>query len=484
MITRRQKSFSLVEVILSIALFAMLISLMAGAIIYARGSNFSVSNRSRAMDLAREGIEASKEIRNADFANLTDGQYGISIVNGAWTLISSQDTTGIFTRTLTVSTVDGNTKKVAVNVGWVDVGTKQNTVSLESLITNWKTTQPSDWTDPGDKPVDLPDTFAGLKIQIQGNYAYVIQAGSTNNFSIIDVTDPSIPKIKSSLTLPGTPTNIAVSGNYAYVSNRDSNQNMQIIDITNPESPIFNSANSFKGIGNEPATGIFVQGNRAYLTREYKQISNSPTFYVVDISNPTVPTALSYIRLKEPVFNLPISAYDVYASGSYAYVAAGFFQTGLGLVPYLVAIDITQPQAVVKKSYTPFSLTNLRFGNAVSVSGYGNRVVLGQEGPANNLYVYDVTDPLNAQLNGTYNIGGRPNDLAFGPNNQFTYIASDSPTAEFQVVDVSNPSSLQKISSIDLSDMLNGICYSSGKDRVFAVGPNPNSEFFVINPFK
>lgn len=473
----------MIEVLLAIALFAIFATTLVISIGYGEQSSASAGLRTRAAILADEGVEVARNIRNTSYDNLVDGTYGLAFSAGKWALTGSPTAVDSFTRQITISTISDSVKKVTSQVSWPQTPSGTAKVTFDTYLTNWILNQPSDWIDPLPEPNPLPDNVAGLKIQTQGNYAYVIRGSQTKNFIIVDITNPDVPQIAATLDLSGTPTNIALSGNFAFVSNADSSQNMQVIDITTPATPVFNPAWSFKGLGNAPATSIMIQGNRAYLTREYKMISNSPTFYTIDIANPKAPVSLGYVRLKEPAFGLPVSAFDIYVSGNYAYTSSGFLQTGFGLIPYLQTIDISQDQPVLKKSVTPFNLqNNFVLGSAITITGFGNIVAIGQEGPANKLYLYDVATPLTPVLKSAYNIGGRPNDISYGPSSKYIYVASDAANQQFQLIDVTDPSNPTLYSKLNLNDTLNGICYSSSKDRVYALGNQANSQFIIIRP--
>lgn len=478
------KSFSLVEILLAISLFSILVMTIVTSMAYGEESIALAGSRSRAILLAEEGLEAVRGIRNVRYADITDGSHGIVFTDGKWTISGTDDTTDGFTRQVTISPISPSLKKIVSKVTWSQGNQRTGIISLETYLANWMEIKPpSDWTDPIiDPPLVLPDNIPGSKLQTQGNYAYIVRESDTANFIIIDITDPGSPQIKSQLDLPGKPTNIALSDKFAYVSNMDNQQNIQIIDISNPEEPIFDPAQSFSGIGNEPATSIFVNGNRLYLTREYKNVSNSPTFYAIDISNPTKPVSLGYLRLKDESSKIITSAFDVYVSGNYAYVAGGYVRPGVGIVPSLHIIDISGSEPVQKKVLSPFNPDQENFGNAISVSGYGNTVVLGQEGPGNKIYIYDVSTPESATLKGSYDITGRVNDLVFGPNERYIYLASDASEKEFQLIDVSDLTSPTLVGSTDLIDILNGVCYSPDKDRVFVVGNQEDGQFIVIKP--
>src|SRR5688500_2632769 len=94
--TNRQGGFSPVEVLLAATIFGFLATALVGAIIYGRSSTAQAGERARAQSLADEGVEALRNIRDAGFANVTDGTFGLAQSGGSWTLSGSSDTNGIF----------------------------------------------------------------------------------------------------------------------------------------------------------------------------------------------------------------------------------------------------------------------------------------------------------------------------------------------------------------------------------------------------
>jgi Tfp pilus assembly protein PilV len=130
--------FNLVEVLLAMATFSLLITAIVGALIYGQQSTQIAGTRARASLLAEEGIEAVRNIRDENFTNLTDGHYGLSTAGGKWSFNGAADTTGVFTRTLIISTVDANTKQVVSQVTWQENQQRDGLVALTGYITNWK----------------------------------------------------------------------------------------------------------------------------------------------------------------------------------------------------------------------------------------------------------------------------------------------------------------------------------------------------------
>ncbi|MBN1778638.1 MAG: hypothetical protein JW816_00220 [Candidatus Buchananbacteria bacterium] len=136
--SNRQSGFAIVEVLLASSIFALLVVALVGAYLYGEQATALAGNRTRAVFLAEEGLEAARNISDADFANLVDGNYGLAIVSNHWSFSGSQDTVGIFTRQIVISTVDTNRKNITANVTWQQNPQRTGSVSLVTYLTNWQ----------------------------------------------------------------------------------------------------------------------------------------------------------------------------------------------------------------------------------------------------------------------------------------------------------------------------------------------------------
>jgi Tfp pilus assembly protein PilV len=130
---------TVVEAMVAIAIFSVIAS-----VAYTSYSTTSVlasraADRSKATWLAEEGVEATRSIRDQNFATLAPGTYGISRTGGLWAFSGSSDTLDGFTRAITVSSVDSDTRSVQSVVSWTDRGTTYSS-SLSTVLTNWRKT--------------------------------------------------------------------------------------------------------------------------------------------------------------------------------------------------------------------------------------------------------------------------------------------------------------------------------------------------------
>jgi len=134
----KSAGFLLVEVILASSIFVLLVTAFVGVYLYGQESTMLAGNRARATMLAEEGLEAVRNIRDADFVNLTNGTYGLTTTNHQWNLSGSQDVTDIFTRQIIISTIDTNRKLVTANVIWQQNPQRTGLVSLVTRFSNWQ----------------------------------------------------------------------------------------------------------------------------------------------------------------------------------------------------------------------------------------------------------------------------------------------------------------------------------------------------------
>jgi type II secretory pathway pseudopilin PulG len=105
------RGFLLVEILLASSVFIIFMAAFSGAFYYGIQSSNLAGDRARAIVYAEEGQEAVRSIKNTSFSNLTNGTYGLVYSSSSWQLTGTPDTSGIFTRTVTISSIDSKRKK-------------------------------------------------------------------------------------------------------------------------------------------------------------------------------------------------------------------------------------------------------------------------------------------------------------------------------------------------------------------------------------
>lgn len=130
------RGFSLVEVMLAVSVFAILAIAFSGSFIYGIDAVASGGNHVRASMLADEGLEAVRNIRDENFDALTDGTHGLATSTGEWVFFGTEDTQDIFTRTVTISSIDNKRKNIVSSVSWRQ-GNRDSSVSIVTRLTDW-----------------------------------------------------------------------------------------------------------------------------------------------------------------------------------------------------------------------------------------------------------------------------------------------------------------------------------------------------------
>ncbi|MBI4458201.1 hypothetical protein HY633_04520 [Candidatus Uhrbacteria bacterium] len=132
---------SLLEVVIALALFTVGVATVGLTLVDADVSSRQGVERTQATLLAREGLEAARSIRDADFDNLTAGSHGLALSAGRWTFSGASDVQDQFTRTVAVADLDIDAKRITSTVSWQFTAARPNSVVLTDDLTDWNQTQ-------------------------------------------------------------------------------------------------------------------------------------------------------------------------------------------------------------------------------------------------------------------------------------------------------------------------------------------------------
>ncbi|OGH87381.1 MAG: hypothetical protein A2206_00050 [Candidatus Magasanikbacteria bacterium RIFOXYA1_FULL_40_8] len=156
-VKRSGAGFSMVEIIIAIAIALFFFSSIYGIISFSNKIMHEGLRKTEAIQFAQEGIEIVRTIKNNnwtdDIATLTSGvAYYPVIVDGRWTLtaVAQPAINGVFTRTITIYSVnrdvnddiaeagtdDPKTKRIVASVSWLERGNNE-AVSLQAYLTNF-----------------------------------------------------------------------------------------------------------------------------------------------------------------------------------------------------------------------------------------------------------------------------------------------------------------------------------------------------------
>lgn len=462
---KRQAGFSVIEVLLAATVFGMVVTALAGAIIYGRNSTADAGIHQRAMLYAEEGLTAAHNIGNSSFAALSpDGNYGLAQSGSQWTLSGTNDSYNIFTRVINITSVGTDRKLITSTVTWPRSGTSSGgTITLTTRVSNWKANTKL-WSNAAIATADhTGSTSAAVKVATSGNYAYFVKnAASAPNFFIADISNPSGPSVIASsvLNLAGTPTNIAVSGGYAFITNSQSGGQLQVVSISNPSTPSLVKTLGLTGAGG--GLSIAVSGSYAYITRASDTTAGANEFTVVNISNPASPTVVGG-------YNNNINMNDIYLDGNYAYVATSSTTTEM-----LVINIITPTAPALAASYNaPTSVAS------TAIDGYGNYIFLASGTTVQAVNITVPTTPTT--ISGiTFTAASTVNKIDIDITQTYAFLATASTTTGVQVINVATPTtSLPLVKSVTTTTA-GGIAYSSKNDVAVAASSLTTGEAAVV----
>jgi nitrous oxidase accessory protein NosD len=189
--------------------------------------------------------------------------------------------------------------------------------------------------------------------------------------------------IVGTVDTPDAPLDVAVTGNIVYIADRRSG--LRVVDVSGPAQPV----DITMGRGPLPRDGFTVRlalaENRVYVVTERPY-----RLYVLDITQPTIPSVLGSIELPEAIRGHLIVGMRV--QEGLAYVATLDRVENLGT---LQVVDISNPTQLQLRG----SLDGLRGGPlALAVAGHVVYVTTDRSA----LLILDVSDPTHPILAGTF----------------------------------------------------------------------------------
>ena len=460
--------FSLVEVILAGAVFALLVTALVGAWLYGQEATALAGNRARAVLLAEEGLEVARNIRDPAFANLADGTYGLTTTSNQWNLSGSSDVTDIFTRQVTISSIDTKRKSTTTTVTWQQNPQRTGSVSVASRLTNWLRNS-GNWGAPTQEAaLDLPTAANGNEIALYKNgsatYAIVVRSnGSKAEFFVIDVSSPASPIIVGSLNIGSTVNDVAVCGNYAVLAAVSGSAEFQVINLTIPASPILASTLDLTGAAN--ALSVVCTDTTVFLGRA---ASAQSEVYAISIANPAAPGIISNLELGT---NADATKVILAQNSQYLYVASPV-NTG-----ELLIVSVSNPSSI--------SITGTfdapGSSDVTAVTSFSTYAVLGRAN--GTILILDAGNPASpALISSALDIGTNVQDMAVDAGGGHLFVASNTATTPTFIIDVSIPASPTILGSVVQPGDTRGIVWDYDLNRAFTVGTANTAEFAVIKP--
>lgn len=474
-----EQGFSLVEALLAVALFSLGVTSFVGAIIYGQQSTAIGGAKARATYIAEEGLEAVRNIRDADYTNLVDGTYGVSTSGNSWSLSGSSDAKDIFTRQVQIATVDANRKRITSTVTWQQTPQRTGTVSLDTYLTYWQkavagwnsmsTTSTFDLTVANSANA----TADPISIAYANNFVYLGRTNSSGKeFLIFNVSNPASPTLVGSRDLNGNPNDILIRGNYAYIASTDNNSELQILDISDPTT-IANAGklttvdltNANSNNNGADAIALSVVGNYLLMAR-----NGGDQLLIFDLTNPTAPG--NPVGRSSAVTGVitDVVAYNT----NYAYV------TSTDDTNEIQVFNITSKILPVLAG-----TVNMNSGNntadPLSVAIAGSNFLVGRtSSAAPELYSYSLATPTAPTLSYSLEIGASVLNMSYDSTLNYIFMATSDTTNDLKVVDNANPTAI--LGQLNSADSPTDLVYDSTQNKVFISDSNDTNELVIAQP--
>jgi len=253
-------------------------------------------------------------------------------------------------------------------------------------------------------------------VAISGHYAYVVNAGTSDNLQIWDVAYPQTPVLVGSVSVGNDPQNIQVAGRYAYIAHSGS-QDLYVVDISGPATPYVVGT---LGLSVDGDADLFLSGNYLYT-------NTVGGFNVVDISNPSSPTILTSVTESGATGEA-----GIYVQGSFLYV---------NTVDSKMSIyNISNPAQPTLASST---LTGVDARRVVVNGSYA--YVSGNSG---SWVILDITSSTNPTIVATYN--GVFYGYGLAKAGRYLYVAN-ALNGSLSIFDVSSSTLPSLISTVSLA---------------------------------
>lgn len=369
------KGQSLIELLLAIALSAVLLPALLTGFVASREGKAQHGQRTEAVALLKATTEAVRSVREewSSFANNGTFHPEISVSGSSWTLVPGQDTTPSgFTRKVEISnvnrgdcpgvdcrkivttggTIDPSTKKVVVTVSWEApyLSSITSTLYLARYLGNNAFTETlkaefdlgtgngvevtntsggevilgpgsyGNWCGPSlSYPLDLPKSGVANAISATEGIAYAGTGDNASGASFAKVNignNPPNPSIEASFepTPPIKTNGVFGETNYAYLATDTNSKEVVIIDLNNIVGGRYQEVGFFDAPGNGSAESVFVSNDIGYMTDAANKL------YAFDLRPASGGRSGSRPQLGPEVLLAGIGR-EVFINGNYAYVA-------------------------------------------------------------------------------------------------------------------------------------------------------------------
>lgn len=428
---QKNRGQSVLELLIGMSIFV--ISLSASFQLFFGGQKISVdsANERLGTDYGEQAVTALHSIRARNFSELSNGSHGLVFQNNEWMFSSSSesDAQDQFTRTVVIG--DGaneNIKIATTTVTWAVSPVQTQTVTVVEQLTNWE-----EFTNSSCKVESLTGDWANPRVIATG-----ASLGSSNYA-----------------------TDVAIKWPYAYVSSISSTSgraDITVFDVSTPSAP---SIVETLDVGSGGINAIHIQGNYLYASSP----NDSQELVIINITDP-----LSISKIGSYNLTGSTNAMGIIAVGGM--VAVGRLQAASYEITFL---NITNPAA-------PALISQVATGGDVYDFAVSNsRLYAVSKQSDEDVWIYNITDPLNPSYISYYDITGTTEDTAvfFHEHNGTTLLVGNS-QSEIISIGATNTAAYYVRDRTSFSGWLRDITCVGG-DLAFIASEDTSKEFITIN---
>ncbi|PTL83279.1 hypothetical protein DAT35_14925 [Vitiosangium sp. GDMCC 1.1324] len=233
-----------------------------------------------------------------------------------------------------------------------------------------------------------------VDVYVTHGHAYVVSIRNGNEgggLSVFDVSDPSAPVLKTTISLPTDNywNGVWAKGNALYVASQSSG--VIVFDISEPAAP--KQLLSVPGMGQIDVHTVFVEGDRLYAMSPGPQ----PKTLIFDIQQPTAPRLLGEYMETGAAGNTSVVGYPHDALAFEGRLYINHWSSG-----YLI-VDVSDPEHPKKLGGFSYPYAT---SHANAVGKFGDRLIAfeGGENWGAHLRVLDVTDPASPRRVGEFKL--------------------------------------------------------------------------------
>ncbi|TSC88808.1 MAG: outer membrane adhesin-like protein [Parcubacteria group bacterium Gr01-1014_3] len=447
---------SLVEVLVAMGVFV--ISTTAVFFLFYGGQSLNIDGitSQEALNIANEGLEATRAIQGRNWYELEDGVHGLVFQNNEWMFGSTSvsDADGIFIRTVTISTINENTKQASTTITWQTEAGRTQEIELAAQFTKW--TAPvqgcvsdpisGNWANPQVLgSVDIGSGNEGTDVAVKLPYAFVSGVSTSAakpDLFVYNVSNPAAPTLVKSIDIgAGGINSIVILGDYLYAASGNDSKELIVFSIINPVNTA--EVGSYNLTGTTDAYSVAAFASSTAIGR------GSAAAYelaFLNVSNPTLPTLTSQVAINGSVKDIQATLTKLFAVGQESDEDIWVYDVSNESNPTLLG---THDIAGTTEDLSIFITEN-----------GGTTIFDGNE--QNELITIGATNTAQMYVRDRINVGGDVNDITC-VEGSLVFLATSNTTKEFLIVNATDPDNLVEHASLNFPQKGTGVEYVQNK---------------------